>query len=166
MSMMHGVLMELKHEGGLTRKVLERVPGDKFGYQPHEKSMTMGQLASHIVGTYDWADAMVPDEFVLDVSTYQHFAASSAEELVTAYDEKLAKAMAALKDVDDTAAMGSWRMVDPAGNVMLEMPRIAVAKMMLINHVIHHRGQLEVYLRINDVPLPSLYGPSADEGGM
>ena len=166
MGMMDGVLMELEHEGGLTRKVLERVPEDKFDYKPHEKSMTMGQLAAHIAQTYSWAESMIPDEFVLDMNEYQPYEAKTNAELLAFYDEHLAKAKGIIKGVDDAAAMGNWKMSAPDGTVMMEMPRIAVIKSMLINHIIHHRGQLEVYLRLNDVPLPSLYGPSADEGGM
>jgi len=163
MALMDAFIPEIEAEAKLTRKVLERVPDEKFGYQPHPKSMTLGALASHIAETYSWAPSIVPDEFVLDMATYKPYAAENKAALLAAFDANVEEALAAVRSIDDGAARATWRMKDGEGNVMIAMDRMALVRFLFINHTIHHRAQLGVYLRMNDVPLPAIYGPTADE---
>lgn len=158
--------MEFVHECANTRKVIERVPEDKFDFKPHEKSMTMGQLASHIAEGYAWTRVTVEqDEFALDPDEHTPFVASSMAEPLEKFDASAADAIEAIRGCGDEAMMRTWRM-KVGDRVALEMPRVAVLRSMIMNHTIHHRGQLEVYLRMNDVPLPQIYGPTADEPDM
>jgi len=159
------LLPEFDNEMATTRRTLERVPEDKFGWAPHQKSMTLGQLASHIAHTPGWATvAITRDSF--DIATeYQPFAAGSRAELLAEFDRNAASARAAIAGASDEALMQPWSLTN-TGNIVMTMPKIAVVRTFMMNHGIHHRGQLSVYLRLNDVPVPSIYGPSADEGSM
>ncbi len=160
------MLGEFDNEMTNTRKVLALVPADKFGWQPHEKSSTMGHLAAHLamlpsmggnalIG--DSYDVMTPNAMYTDAKN-----ASSAAELLELFDKNVATTRAALLDGDDEMMMDTWTLL--AGtDVIFSLPRVAVMRTFFLNHVIHHRAQLEVYLRINDVPLPSIYGPTADQ---
>lgn len=161
------MLPEFDHEMASTRKTLERVPEDKFGWKPHEKSMPMGRLASHIAEIPGWVgitlghdsfDANPPD----GQSAYQPLLATSRRELLEAFDRNIAAARAALAAVEDETMMQTWSLLR-AGAVVFSMPKIAVQRTFVMNHLIHHRAQLAVYLRLNNVPVPALYGPSADE---
>ncbi len=154
---------EMEHEAAVTRKYLERIPEDKYGWKPHERSMTMGRLASHIAETNDWgADIITQDSFSISMGDYTPFDTASATELLKVYDEGLAKLLDLLKSTDDATFAKPWQMIVD-GNVMIEMPKMAVIRAWVINHMVHHRGQLSVYLRENDLPVPATYGPSADE---
>jgi len=149
-----------------TRKTLERVPADKFDYKPHEKSFTMGRLAVHIAEMAGWgATTMKEDSF--DVAPvngpkYESPVFTSTEELVAFFDKNVAAFRAAVAETNDGAMMAPWSLLS-GGKTMFSMPRVAVVRGMLLNHIIHHRAQLGVYLRLNDIPVPSIYGPSADE---
>ena len=166
MNIIDGMIEELKHEVSVTRRVLERIPDDKFGYTPHEKSFTMGSLASHVADSLGWAvPTCTMDRMEFDAENWEFWQGSTASELTAKLDENLAIAVDAMKPVTNEDLFKNWAMVDMQGNVMLEMPRIQVLRSMLISHMIHHRGQLSVYLRINDLPVPAIYGPSADEKG-
>jgi uncharacterized damage-inducible protein DinB len=160
----HALITELQHEAQITRTVLERVPTDKFDYRPHEKSMTFGELASHVVDTYNWYQATLTlEELDFATTDYTPFKATSTEDLLDALDKGSAAAAELLASASDADLMVEWTM--KAGEqVHFSMPRIAVIRGMLMNHMIHHRGQLSVYLRMNDIPVPQIYGPSADEG--
>lgn len=163
MAIIDKMLMEYQHEQANTRKLLERVPDEHWDYKPHEKSMSMGELASHIADNPTWAiPTMTQDVFEFDMENFKPFKAANNAELLAAFDKNNADAIEAMKGVTDEHLFKTWTM-RANGQTMMEMPRIAVLRTMIISHTIHHRGQLEVYLRINDVPLPSLYGPSADE---
>ena len=165
MALVDGIIQELSHERIATREVLSRIPEDKWDWKPHEKSMELGRLGSHIAETYSWAASILEmDVFELDMESYVPFAAKSSAELLEAFDARVDEALSLLAGQSDEHLLATWKMV-VGGNVMMEMPRIAVIRMFLISHTIHHRGQLTVYLRLNDVPLPSIYGPSADEQG-
>jgi uncharacterized damage-inducible protein DinB len=158
-------LMELAHEAAGARKALERVPEDKFDWQPHEKSMTAGRLAGHIAEIPGWLGEIVgKDEFFMNPSEFQPTLPKSREELLRIFDESVKSGTAALKGAPDAALMANWKMRTPEATI-IDMPRAAVIRAWVLNHLVHHRGQLTVYLRLLGAPVPSLYGPSADEQG-
>ncbi|MBL8219967.1 MAG: DinB family protein [Bryobacterales bacterium] len=169
MSIAASMLPEFDQEMATTRKVLERVPDDKLDYKPHAKSMTFTQLASHIAEMVGWVgDTMKEDSFDMapvDGPKWEAYVAKSNADLLSTFDKNAAAARAALAAGTDEAMMKTWSLLS-GGNVLFSMPRVACIRGMLLNHVIHHRGQLSVYLRLNDIPVPSIYGPSADEGQM
>jgi uncharacterized damage-inducible protein DinB len=164
MSLAESFLMELTHEAAGARKAVERVPEDKYDWAPHEKSMKAGRLAGHIAEIPGWV-AMIAgqDEFLLDGS-FVAFDPKSRDELLKTFDENLKMGSEALKGVTDEKMMSIWTMKSPEAT-MIEMPRVAVIRSWGLNHLIHHRAQLTVYLRLLGVAVPSLYGPSADEEG-
>jgi uncharacterized damage-inducible protein DinB len=158
---------ELEQEIKATRKVIERLPDDKLGWKPHEKSMSAGELASHIAEMYSWGDVtMKVDELdlaPLDGPKWESFKGKSTAEIVARLDENFFAAKAAIAAAtDDEAWMKTW-VLKMGGEPMMSMPRVACIRGMVMNHIIHHRGQLSVYLRMLDIPVPSIYGPSADE---
>jgi uncharacterized damage-inducible protein DinB len=158
---------EIEQEGANTRKLLERIPWDKTSFKPHEKSMSLLQLASHIAEVNSWAETIVKEDvFVLDMSQYKPPVYANKEELVAFFDKALADCLKALKGVEDKTMHATWTMQDPQGNVMVSGPRTGVLRAWVISHLIHHRAQLGVYLRLLDVPLSTVYGPTADEGKM
>ena len=159
-------LAELENEAKVTRQVLERVPADKFDWKPHEKSMTFGRLASHVAEMFGWTKETLTKD-VLDYSTmdYKPFEPQSTEELLAFFDERIADAKSTLAGTSDEQFMTEWTMRN-GEQVYFTMPKVAVMRTFVMNHIIHHRGQLSVYLRLNDIPVPSIYGPSADEGSM
>ncbi len=156
------ILTELAHEMATTRRLLERAPDAKFGWKPHEKSMTLGRLTGHIAELPGWV-ATIVDKPGFDFGGGGHapFSPASTAELLAAFDKHVALATEALKPLTDKALMETWRLTKQ-GQLILEMPRVGVVRTLLLNHVIHHRGQLSVYLRLLNVPLPSIYGPTAD----
>ena len=161
MSAIKMLLMELDHEARATRRVLERVPADRLNYRPHEKSLTLGQLALHVAtvpGTIAQLSRLSP----VQVRDFKYDAAQTAAELVPALEQSVAKAHDILGGLDDASLGESWRLVDGPREVMAQPVGIMLRALML-NHWYHHRGQLCVYLRQVGVPVPSVYGPSADE---
>ena len=166
MGMIEPIIMEFSSEAATTRKLLERLPEDKFGWQPHDKSMSLGLLGSHIVEAATWLKLILEqDEMQFDRDSYVPVVYETVAELLDAFDKGMAEAVEVMQGQSDENLMATWRMaVD--GKQMFEMPRIAVIRGMILNHIVHHRGQLSVYLRLNDVPVPSIYGPSADDPGM
>jgi uncharacterized damage-inducible protein DinB len=159
-------LAELEQEAATARKCLERLPADKFDWKPHEKSMTFSRLATHVAEMFGWTENTVKQD-VLDFAEgdWKPFEPKSTEELLKFFDENLAKAKAALGETSDETFMTDWTMRN-GEQVYFTMPKVAVMRTFVMNHIIHHRGQLSVYLRLNDIPVPSIYGPSADEGQM
>jgi uncharacterized damage-inducible protein DinB len=156
-------LPELDQEAATTRRVLERVPGDKLGWKPHAKSMSLGQLALHVATTPGAvAKFLLNDGLDIGAVSFEQPAAKSASELLPALDESVMTAKEVLTGLDDHKAMATWRLTR-AGNELFAAPRIAVARSIMLNHWYHHRGQLSVYLRLLNIPVPSIYGPSADE---
>lgn len=154
-------LQELEHESATTRALVERVPADRYDWRPHEKSMTLGQLAQHIAQIPGRIAAIVKDG-VFDTSIRRtQGQPESAEELLATFDGSVAEARNIIGSMSDSDFAGMWRMVRD-GKEMASMPRGAAMRTLLFNHWYHHRGQLTVYLRLNDVPLPSVYGPTAD----
>lgn len=158
------ILGELAHEAVATRKTLERVPEEHFDYKPHEKSMPLGMLASHLAEIPGWAGVTLDrEEFVME-GEYKPWIAKDRQELLAKWDESLAAMKALLTDYPNDKMMVNWRF-KMGDQVIFEMPRIGVMRSMILNHLIHHRAQLGVYLRMLDIPVPSVYGPSADEQG-
>ncbi len=159
-------LAELENEAKVTRQCLERVPADKFDWKPHEKSMTMGRLAVHCAEMFGWTKETLRQD-VLDFATadFKPFEPTSTEELLAFFDDHIAKAKIILGETPDETFFTDWTMRN-GEQVYLTMPKVAVMRSFVMNHIIHHRGQLSVYLRLNDIPVPSIYGPSADEGQM
>ena len=163
MPLIEGMLQELEQEAATTRRVLERVPDNQLGWRPHPKSRTLGQLAFHI--------AVVPGsvaEFVAAPSPVQapQFgpdpSPASSSELMPMLDQSIAKAKKVLGGMDDATLMATWRMMLGDREIMA-LPRGVMLRSIMLNHWYHHRGQLTVYLRQLGVPLPSIYGPTADE---
>jgi uncharacterized damage-inducible protein DinB len=165
MSIIDSIIAEYSQESANTRKVLERIPEEKFGWKPHERSMSFGELASHLADSSDWiGDILETDEFNVDMSSFKPFLAATQAELLDAFDRNTAAAKELMKGQPDEKLMQLWRL-KMDGNLIFEMPRVAVLRNMILNHTIHHRGQLTVYLRLNEIPVPAIYGPSADEQG-
>ncbi|HEX7831872.1 MAG TPA: DinB family protein [Thermoanaerobaculia bacterium] len=152
---------ELQQEAGTTRRVLERVPDAHFAWKPHEKSMSLGQLALHIAGLPQGiADVITPLETEVPIVPLPMPA--SRDEILATLDRSVAYAIDKLAGWSDADLAAMWRMTKN-GATLLEMPRMAMFRAVMLNHWYHHRGQLTVYLRLLDVPLPSVYGPTADE---
>jgi len=162
MRMVDSILMELEQEAGTTRRLLERVPTDKLGWKPHPKSMTLGQLALHVATVPGMvAEFACATNFELPDFGDQPTTGSTAE-VIKAHEKSIADAKARLNDFDDAAMMATWTMTK-GGKTLFSTPRIGLIRAIMLNHWYHHRGQLSVYLRQLDVPIPSIYGPSADE---
>ena len=163
MTIASAFLQELEQEAAATRRLLERVPESRLAWRPHEKGRTLGDLAMHV--------ATVPGsvaEFVSQPSPVQvpEFgdppAPHTTLELLRVFDDSIAKAKRILSGMDDAAATETWRLA-AGGRELMAMPRAAFLRAIMLNHWYHHRGQLSVYLRFLGVPLPSIYGPTADE---
>jgi uncharacterized damage-inducible protein DinB len=161
MSAIQMLLMELDHEARATRRVLERVPGDRLNYRPHEKSMSLGELALH-VAIVPGAIAQLSRKSPVQVPEFTQPSPQTAAELLPALERSLAQAHQVLAGMDDGSLGEMWRLVDGDREVMSQPVGIMLRALML-NHWYHHRGQLCVYLRQVGVPVPSVYGPSADE---
>jgi uncharacterized damage-inducible protein DinB len=161
MSTVELLLQELEQEAQTTRRVLERVPGDRLAWKPHDRSMSLGQLALHIA-TVPGAIAEISQISPFPVPKFEQPSATSAAELMPALDQSLAKARTILRTLNDADLAKTWRVVDGDREVMA-LPVGAVLRAIMLNHWYHHRGQLSVYLRQVGVPVPSIYGPSADE---
>jgi len=158
----HDLLQELEEEAQMTRRVLERVREDQFGWTPHEKSMTLGQLAMH-VASIPGAIAELSTQPTFDVKTeIPRPSATSVAELLTRLDQSVAQAKAILGEMDDAALLSPWRMVNGDQEVAV-ISRGALLRSIMLNHWYHHRGQLAVYLRQTGSLVPAIYGPSADE---
>ena len=155
---------ELKHESSLTKKMLERIPLDKKEWMPHEKSMSLGRLATHVAEITHWvSDIIHIDDFdFMKNFNFTPRIASSTEELLDIFQTNLDKAIADLLAMTDEDFGKSWT-VRRGEQVMYNTPKKIAIRNFALNHMIHHRGQLSVYLRLLDVPVPGMYGPSADE---
>jgi uncharacterized damage-inducible protein DinB len=149
-----------------TRRVLERVPEQSLGWRPHMKSMTMRELASHVASLTEWAImSLSQDEFDLNPPggpAYQRFEMGSVQGSLKHFDEGSRQARELLQTATDETMMRTWTL-KTCGRAIMAMPKAAVWRSFVMNHMIHHRAQLIVYLRLNDVAIPGLYGPSADE---
>ncbi len=153
-------LKELESEAAATRKCLERIPESSFGWKPHEKSMAMGYLALLVAEIPKWMTYMI-EKGDIDFATFEHFQPKTTAELVNHFDENLKGAKNALRNVSNEALAKNFSLKNQ-GQVLFSSP-IKDNIGSSINHLVHHRGQLTVYMRLNNLPVPSIYGPSADE---
>jgi uncharacterized damage-inducible protein DinB len=163
--MLESLIGQYTNETRATRRLLERIPADRFEWRPHPKSFTAGGLASHIVDCLNWLDAIFTrDELDVDPSTFRVYRAASLDALLAAFDEKVTSGKAILAGLDESALRAPWRL-KLLGKVRVERPKAEAFRDFTLSHMIHHRGQLSVYLRLLDVPVPGVYGPTADEAG-
>ena len=164
MALKDALLAEYDHEMAATRKLLERIPDDKLTWKPHDKSRTFGTLGQHIANLPHWG-VLVLDRFSVDLLDVPTAPAEpqSRSVILSAFDEARAKTRKLLDKTDaELAAMWSLKR---EGQELFSLPKSAAFRTFVLSHIVHHRGQLSVYLRLNDIPVPALYGPSADEGG-
>ena len=169
MNLSASILPELDQEMAKTRTTLERVPGDEFDWKPHEKSFSFKEMANHLARLPGWGAATLSTESLdLDPEKGEFVPpppVDTPEEVLSAFDKSVADFRNALESASDEEMLKPWTLLN-GGQELFTMPRIAVIRGMILNHIIHHRGQLTLYLRLNDLPVPALYGPSADEEGM
>ncbi len=163
-TMIRGLAAELEHEAAVTRRLLERVPPDRLDWQPHPKSMTLGRLTGHISELAGWGKATVeqPEVDLASAGDRRGAVADSVDDLLAGFDSNVAAFAAALAASDDAALAVRWRLCH-GERVIFELPRIAALRGFVLSHIVHHRGQLSVYLRLLEVPLPQIYGPTADD---
>ena len=166
MSLSDMFLPEFDHEMANTRKVLERIPDDKLGWKAHEKSNTIGWVGMHLAEIPGWVDITVnQDAFDVDPpggQPYRTPPASSRQDILDRFDKNVAAGRAAIAATTDEQFMKPWSLLQK-GQAIFTMPRAAVLRSFVLSHTIHHRAHLCVYLRLNNVPVPAMYGPSADE---
>lgn len=163
-------LPEYDQEMKTTRATLERIPEDKLTWRPHEKSMPLGRLAGHIAEMAGWPTVTIKQDSIHFTAAggqqpMQPLVATSRKELLETFDGLVTQAHQAIAGVSDEELMKPWSLLK-SGQVLMTMPKLNVLRTFCINHIIHHRAQLGVYLRLNNIPVPSVYGPSADEGAV
>lgn len=157
------LIEEVDHELAVTRKMLARMPGDGWDYKPHPKSMELGKLASHLVDIINWGVVALEHENECDLpADYKPFEAKSPEGLLKRFDESAKQLKTLVSELDERRIDDAWSLKF-AGKEMFTMPRLKVLRHWMLNHLVHHRAQLGVYLRMREVPVPASYGPSADE---
>jgi uncharacterized damage-inducible protein DinB len=166
MSIADSLLPEFDHEMANTRRTLERVAEAKFDWKPHEKSWAMGGLATHLANIPSWASFTINQDS-LDLAPaggppLKLPPATSLKEILETFDKNVSESRAAIVRASDEHLLKPWTLLS-GGNIIFTMPRIACLRSFVMNHMIHHRAQLGVYLRLNDLPVPAIYGPSADE---
>jgi uncharacterized damage-inducible protein DinB len=162
MALIDGMLQELEQEAQTTRRVLGRVPDNQLTWRPHEKARTLGELALHVAIVPGAVAELVASPSPAQAPQFVDPTPKSASELLPALDQSIAKAKNVLGGMNDAALMATWRMMR-GDRELFAVPRAAVLRSVMLNHWYHHRGQLTVYLRQLGVPIPSIYGPSADE---
>lgn len=162
MAMIDGMLQELDHETQTTRRVLERVPDHRLEWRPHEKARSLGQLALHVATVPGSVAELGASPSPAQAPQFSDPSPKSASELLPALEESTAKAKKILGRMDDATLVATWRLMR-GDRELLALPRVAFLRSIMLNHWYHHRGQLTAYLRALGVPLPSIYGPSADE---
>jgi uncharacterized damage-inducible protein DinB len=161
--MLEPVLSEIREEAAITKRVLERVPADKLSWKPHRKSMSLGQLALHIASVPGGLTKILQqNEFEANPANFDPPSPKNIQEIHATFDQSLRAAEEFLNDMSEQSAQASWRLTVKGKHVFTK-PRIGVVRSIMMNHLYHHRGQLSVYLRLLDVPVPVIYGRSADE---
>ncbi len=156
-------LAELQYECGLTRKVLQRIPADQLSWKPHEKSMTLSRLATHIADIHGWPAFIIKGDMLdMAVTPLAPVPLDSLETLLESFEQKISNGIAVLESTTDDELEQPWTL-RRGDHLVFTLSRKQVLRSMVINHIVHHRGQLTVYLRMLDAPVPSIYGPSADE---
>jgi uncharacterized damage-inducible protein DinB len=163
MAIKDGLLADFDHEMGTTRKLLERLPDDRLVWKPHVKSMSLGGLATHLGNIPHWAGTILNEtSFDLAAAPPLLQEKTSRADILAAFDQVCAQTRAWM-DKTDAEYVSPWTL-KRSGQEVFTVPRVAAFRSFVLHHIIHHRGQLSVYLRLNDVPVPAMYGPSADEG--
>lgn len=163
MAIKDGLLAEFDHEMATTRKLLERMPEDKLAWKPHDKSMSLGGLGTHLANIPNWAGTILKDaSFDLGVAPPNLSEKTLRADILAAFDASTRQTRAAM-DKSDPEYLAMWAL-KRGGQEMFSMPRVAAFRTFVLYHIVHHRGQLSVYLRLNNVPVPAIYGPTADEG--
>lgn len=166
MNLSESFLSELQHEAAKTRKYLELVPEEHFDWKPHAKSMSLIRLASHVAELAGWAHYTINyPELNLANFDYKPPVLKTNSDLMAMFDQNLANGVEAVKNVTNEQLMENWTLRN-GDHIIFTLPKIAVLRDMVYNHLVHHRGQLSVYLRLLDVKIPGLYGPSADEADL
>jgi uncharacterized damage-inducible protein DinB len=163
MPIKEALLSEYDHEMATTRRLLERLPDDRLSWKPHDKSMSMAGLATHLANLPSWGLTIMTESFFDLASAPLPLAErGSRTEILSSFDD-ITKRTRTVMDKTDAEYMAMWSL-KRGGQEMFSLPRAAAFRSFVMNHMIHHRGQLSVYLRLNDVPVPPIYGPTADEG--
>ena len=163
MTIVEALLPEFDREMGLTRRLLERVPEGQFDWRPHSRSMTLGRLAEHLAQLPEWAALTLTQRgSEIAAPLDGHLPPSTRSGVLTLFDQNVSKARSALTGRTDAELMAPWTLTSQ-GKEVFTMPKATVLRTFVLNHLVHHRGQLTVYLRMHDVALPSIYGPSGDE---
>ncbi|MEW6733759.1 MAG: DinB family protein [Acidobacteriota bacterium] len=161
--MLNPLLDELRQEAATTRRVLERVPADKLTWKPHSKSMSLGQLALHVANIpHNVSKLAQLDQYDASNTNFEPATPNNIDEILSTHDLSLRTAEDYLNSIDDKIALASWRLTNK-GKEVFTIPRIGLIRSIMLNHWYHHRGQLSVYLRLLDIPVPTIYGRSADE---
>jgi uncharacterized damage-inducible protein DinB len=163
MALKDTLLAEFDHEMGTTRRLLERIPDEKFAWKPHEKSMSLGGLATHLSNLPNWGTTILNDaSYDLAAGPPNLTQAASRTDVLSHFDAAAARTRMAL-DKTDAELVAQWKL-KRGDQELFSLPRSVAFRTFVLYHVVHHRGQLSVYLRLNDVPVPAIYGPTADEG--
>jgi uncharacterized damage-inducible protein DinB len=164
MTIADAFIAEFNHEAQGTRRLLERLPNDKLSFKPHPKSMSLGGLATHVAHLPEWIGTVVNDSiFDMGIVEGRTPEKKSPQEILDYFEKNVKDFGEVLAGQSDEHLLQSWTLKNKGAHV-LTLPRVACIRSFILSHIIHHRGQLTVYLRMNDVPLPAIYGPSADEG--
>ena len=161
MSLTKTLIAEIEHESAGTRKILERIPQDKFDWKPHPKSNSLKALASHVAGLSSWPGVIAKTDH-LDLASLKGAEINSTEDLVKEFDNNIKQALDTLRNTKDEELSGKWSL-RKGDHVIAELPKAVSMRSIALSHLYHHRAQLSVYLRLLDVPVPGMYGPSADE---
>ncbi len=168
MTIGQAMLPEFETEMANTRKILERIPNDKLDWKIHDKSLTIGAVANHLADIPSWVDIMQSDSLdvaPVDGEPYQSPSETTTAAILELFDKNVGQALGILETVDDATLQGPWSLLQ-GGQTLMTMPRMAVIRIWVLNHSIHHRAHLCVYLRVNGIEVPGMYGPSADDPGM
>ena len=163
MSISQTLSAELEQEASNSRKMLSKLPAEHFTWKPHEKSFALGHLAAHVAELPTWVGLTVKaDELDFATMNYKTPVVSTSEELMKLFEENLSKAKEDLQGITDETMMKNWSLRNK-DHIFFTMPKMAVVRSMVLNHIIHHRAQLGVYLRLLNIAVPGMYGPTADE---
>lgn len=163
MALSASLAAEIKHEASNSRKILLRIPNEQFNWKPHEKSMTIGRLGGHIAELTQWVNLIIDvAEFDFLKTPLDRCKATNSVELIETFEKHLEKALAALHNIPDEVLNEQW-VLRRGDFIVAQLPKKVALRNIVMNHIIHHRGQLSVYLRLLNIPVPGIYGPSADE---
>lgn len=163
MPMSQALVIELEQEAATTRRMLERVPEDRLGWQPHEKSMSLARLAGHLANLFTWSQVIFEEDGLdLGGDFTPPPVPENRRQILDAFDTNIAACKERIAAADDARLMETWTMRH-GERVLARLPRASALRSWVFNHALHHRGQLSVYLRLLDVPLPQVYGPTADD---